>query len=135
MSLRQLALQNMTAAIVSLPPQLKEEIVGTTLKSIEVRIRAEVTNELTSNIEILSRGLVQQHVDSLRTGAMIVPPKYTRTMNPKIYYLINSMASNFVHDHGEAIRMMETAPQENWDRPARNWHSDSSSEEEYYDYP
>jgi hypothetical protein len=103
MSLKDQLIENMVSSVVSLPPMLKEEVVGKSLKVIKTQIREEVMSEFLRDAEIVVRDLTSQYVRSLENNSTVTRPVYTEGMSPEMYGTLLAIAQNFSYDYGERL--------------------------------
>jgi hypothetical protein len=101
-------MKNMTEMIKNLPPLLREEVIGESLKSIKEEAEKKAKESLMYQIrrdaeivvEDVTEKLVRCHSDGTTTWSR---PDYTKNIDDELYYTFVHISEQFVHKYAEQI--------------------------------
>ena len=107
MSLKDLCVNNMVGIIKNMPPMIKEEIIGTSLKEIknEVRIeeRLEIMNEIRKSASIIVEDITDKLIIAHQTSTNWIRPEYTKDIDDELYYMFVNISERFVDKYFEKL--------------------------------
>ena len=85
MNLKQQCTKGIVDMIKNMPPVLKEEIIGESLKSIKEEARREAIKEIHSSANIVIEDVTERIINAHKTGSTWKRPKYTENMDEELY--------------------------------------------------
>jgi hypothetical protein len=106
MNLKDLCMQNMVEMIKNMPPMMKEEIIGVSLKAIKEEARLEARLEAMKEFR-RSSTIVDDVTDRLvvshKTGQDWGRPEYTKDIDDELYNTFVDIAEGFVNKNYEKL--------------------------------
>jgi methyl coenzyme M reductase beta subunit len=103
MSLQSLCMNNLVNLIKNLPPLMKDEVLGETMKSIKDEVRKDVIKEIRRSAVVVVDDVTEQLISAHKTGRGIKRNEYTKDIDDELYYTILEIAEQFVEKHAEKI--------------------------------
>lgn len=132
MSLKALCMNNLVELIKNLPPQLKEEVIGESLKAIKAEAKHEVMKEIRRSAAIVVDDVTDRLISSHKTGQDWKRPEYTNDIDDELYYTFTDIVERFVNKHAEKI-VFDNPPQHRR-QAAMDWYEDDSEDSEQDEY-
>lgn len=138
MSLKTLCMNNIVELIKNLPPLLKEEVLGVSMKAIKEEAKQKVMKEIRRSASIVVDDVTDILIASHKTGQDMKRPEYTKDIDDELYYTLLGISERFVNKHAEKIlfdnaphnrRRQEIEPYEESSEDSED--SDSSDSSEY----
>lgn len=107
MELQSMCANNLVEMIKNLPPLLKEEIIGQSLKSIkedaEKKAKLSLMKQIRRDAEIVVEDVTNKIVESYKIGTTWNRPDYTKNIDDELYYTFVHISEQFVDRHHEEI--------------------------------
>jgi hypothetical protein len=107
MSLKALCTTNIVELIMSLPPMLRDEIIGETTQAIkkeaEEKAMKNIIKEIRSSGSIAVSDISDRIILSHRTGREWIRPEYTNDMNDDLYQTYVEIADKFFYKNSEQL--------------------------------
>jgi hypothetical protein len=103
MTLQSVCMNNLVEIIKNLPPLLKEEVLGKTMKDIKDEVKQDVIKEIRRSASIVVEDLTDHLISSHKTGQDMKRPEYTNDLDDGIYYTFIDISEQFVKKHIEKI--------------------------------
>lgn len=106
MSLKEICIQNMVEMIKKMPPTIKEEIIGLSLKTIKeealVKARLEVIKEIKRSSTIVD-DVTDRMIIAHRTSQNWSRPEYTKDIDDELYQIFVDISERFVNKNSEKL--------------------------------
>ena len=103
MDLKTICMDNLVKNITNLPPQLREEVIGESKKSIKRTVQTQVIKDFKRSavfvVDDITKCLIQAH----KTGKSWIRPKYTENMDDDLYYTCLDIAEHFVETYMQEL--------------------------------
>jgi hypothetical protein len=115
-------MNNLSEVIKNLPPKMKEDIIGHSMKAIKEEVRRELIKEMRISsqcVEDITENLIISH----RTGYQFNKPVYLRNMEDDMYHAFFDISEEFVNKYKDKL-VWDNNPTNN---PTNNTDSDSDS--------
>jgi hypothetical protein len=103
MSLKTICMNNIIELIKNLPPLLKEEVLGVSLKAIKDEAKQQVMKEIRRSAAIVVDDVTDILITSHKTGQDMKRPEYTKDIDDELYYTLLDISDRFVKKHAEKI--------------------------------
>ena len=103
MDLKTIYMNNLVEIIRNLPPLLKEEVIGKSMKAIEEDVEKKIIKEIRDSATIVVEDITELLISSSRTGKLWERPEYTKNINDELYYTFVDISEKFVNNHGEKL--------------------------------
>ena len=103
MDLKTIYMNNLVEIIRNLPPLLKEEVIGKSMKAIEEDAEKKIIKEIRNSAAIVVEDITELLISSSRTGKLWERPEYTKNINDELYYTFVDISEKFVNNHGEKL--------------------------------
>lgn len=107
MDLKTICMKNMVEVIKNLPPLLREEVIGESLKSIkeeaEKKAKESLMYQIRRDAEIVVEDVTEKLVQSQANGTTWQRPEYTKNIDDELYYTFVHVSERFVHKYAEQI--------------------------------
>lgn len=132
MSIKALCMNNLVELIKNLPPQLKEEVIGESLKAIKAEAKQEVMKEIRRSAAIVVDDVTDRLISSHKTGQVMKRPEYTNDIDDELYYTFTDISERFVDKHAEKI-VFDNHPHHH-SKIAMDWYDDESEDSEQDEY-
>ena len=132
MSLKALCMNNLVELIKNLPPQLKEEVIGESLKAIKAEAKQEVMKEIRRSAAIVVDDVTDRLISSHKTGQVMKRPEYTNDIDDELYYTFTDISERFVDKHAEKI--VFDNPPHHRRQIAMDWYDEESEDSEQDEY-
>ena len=130
MSLKALCMNNLVELIKNLPPQLKEEVIGESLKAIKAEAKQEVMKEIRRSAAIVVDDVTDCLISSHKTGQGMKRPEYTNDIDDELYYTFTDISERFVDKHAEKI--VFDNPPHHRRQIAMDWYDEEDSDQDEY---
>jgi hypothetical protein len=96
-------MNNLVEIIRNLPPLLKEEVIGKSMKAIEEDAEKKIIKEIRDSATIVVEDITELLISSSRTGKLWERPEYTKNINDELYYTFVDISEKFVNNHCEKL--------------------------------
>jgi methyl coenzyme M reductase beta subunit len=96
-------MNNLVELIKNLPPLLKEEVIGESMKAIKDEAKQQVMKEIRRSAAIVVDDVTDSLITSRKTGRDIKRPEYTKDIDDELYYTFLDISERFVNKHAEKI--------------------------------
>ena len=103
MDLKTLCMNNLVDLIKNLPLQLKEEVIGVSIKAIKADAKKEIIKEIKNSATIVVDDVTDCLISSSRTGKSWQRPEYTKNIDDELYQTFVLVAEQFVNKHAEKL--------------------------------
>jgi hypothetical protein len=130
MSLKTLCMNNLVELIKNLPPLLKEEVLGESMKAIREEAKKHVIKEIRRSAVIVVEDLTDRLITSHRTAQEMKRPEYTNDLDDELYYTFTDISERFVNKHAEKI-IFDNPPRNRGQQAMYWYHSDDSDQDNY----
>lgn len=139
MSLKSMCMKNLVELIQHLPPMMKEEVIGQSIKAIENDAKQKVMKEIRRSAAIVTEDVTVRIIDASKTGQSWQRPAYTSDIDDELYYTFVEIAQKFVDSNSDKLifsnyprHRRQTAYIGNYsDEDYNNSEQDEESESEY----
>jgi len=132
MSLKALCMNNLVELIKNLPPQLKEGVIGESMKAIKEEAKQEVMKEIRRSAAIVVDDVTDRLISSHKTGQDMKRPEYTNDIDDELYYTFTDISERFVDKHAEKI--VFDNPPHHRSKIAMDWYDEESEDSEQDEY-
>lgn len=96
-------MNNLVEIIRNLPPLLKEEVIGKSMKALEEDAEKKIIKEIRDSATIVVEDITELLISSSRTGKLWERPEYTKNINDELYYTFVDISEKFVNNHSEKL--------------------------------
>lgn len=107
MDLKTICVNNLVEIIKKLPPLLKEEVIGKSLKSIredaEEDVKVSLMKQIKRDAEIVVDDVTSRIVKSHKNGTTWSRPNYTENMDNELYHTCVHISEKFVDKYHQEI--------------------------------
>jgi len=107
MDLKAICMKNIVELIKNLPPLLKEEVIGKSLKSIneeaEIKAKKSLMKQLRRDAAIVVEDVTNKIVESRVYGTSWRRPDYTMNIDDEMYNIFVHVSEQFVGKYEEHI--------------------------------
>jgi hypothetical protein len=126
MSLQSLCMNNIVELIKNLPPLMKDQVLGETMKSIKEEVRQEVIKEIRESAAIIVGDVTDELISAHNSGFGTKRPEYTNDLDDELYYTFLDISEQFISKHAEKILFDDRRRDEYDDESDQSESSESS---------
>lgn len=116
MSLKSHCVKNIVEMIKNLPPLLREEIIGESLKEIKKEAKKEVMKDIRRSAAVVVDDVTTLIIEAQRTGNDWKRPEYTTDIDDELYHTFVDISERFVSSHAEKLVFDEPSRPQTWCR-------------------
>ena len=103
MNLKTICMNNLVELIKNLPPLLKEELIGQSIKSIRVEEKEKIMKEINRSASIVVEDVTEQIINSYTTGRNWTRSEYTKDIEDDLYNTFVHISQTFIDKHVDQI--------------------------------
>ena len=103
MNLKTICMNNLVELIKNLPPLLKEELIGQSIKSIRVEEKEKIMKEINRSASIVVEDVTEQIINSYTTGRNWTRSEYTKDSEDDLYNTFVHISQTFIDKHADQI--------------------------------
>ena len=96
-------MNNLVELIKNLPPLLKEELIGQSIKSIRVEEKEKIMKEINRSASIVVEDVTEQIINSYTTGRNWTRSEYTKDIEDDLYNTFVHISQTFIDKHADQI--------------------------------
>ena len=104
MSLKEQCIKNITEVVKTLPPLLKEEVVGKSLKTIREDIKKEVIKDIGKSAYIIIEDMTYILIKCQQNGGTWERPEYTKDIDENLFYTFVRIAEANTKRHFDHLQ-------------------------------
>jgi len=103
MDLKSLCSNNLVELIKNLPPTIRDEIIGKTIKEIKQEVEIQVINQIREYASDTVDDVTDLIISSRRKGHDWRRPEYTYKLNDELFDTFVDIAETFINKHSEIV--------------------------------
>ena len=103
MDLKTICMNNLVNLIKNLPPLLKEEVIGQSIKTIREEERLKIMKEIKRSASVVVDDVTEKIINSYTTGKSWTRPGYSNDIDNDLYQTFVDISQTFVDRHSDQI--------------------------------